>query len=104
VSQSFKVGDRVVVVKDGPTPGRVGSVAVVIGVEERFAAHEYEKPGPWSFLPKGTVMYILDLPPAAPGWHVAFPGTHLEPYRDDGNERGEWTEELRRLCKTKVSA
>jgi hypothetical protein len=99
----FKVGDRVVIVKS--TRGRVGTVTTVIGTSVRLAAHEYRNPGPWSCLPKGTVMYILDLPPASGRRWVSAPGSWLEFYRPDHNEKGEWTDELRELCKSrKVSA
>ena len=39
-----------------------------------------------------------------PGAVLWYPTTHLEPYRDDGSERGEWTAELKRLCRVKENA
>ena len=90
----FKIGDRVVIVKpyapDSPELGAVGTVTSDL---------EEAESGVW---PRGTAGHDLDLDtPVAldPDETIFYPPSHLEPYRSDGNAKGKWTRELRKLCK-----
>jgi hypothetical protein len=89
-TKGFRIGDRVVIVRS-TVAERIGTVTTVISDLEPAAW--IDEPG-MDEIP----MHTLDLPPLRPGDSVAYPPSHLEPYIDDGNERAEWTAELRRLC------
>lgn len=95
----FKVGDRVVIARS-PHAERIGQVATVMsGLEWRHWQGETSA--------QDRPMHRLDLRPlpgALPTLHVGYQPDHLEPYRGDGQEKAEWTEELRRLCGAKVDA
>ena len=103
--RTFKVGDRVVIVRsDWPNRiGEVTSVKTVIDVgAEGFTW--LKRVGSEEVAP-GTTMYELTTPtnsdrPSTYG--VCYPATHLEPLPDDSVEKGEWTDELRRLCRLGV--
>ncbi len=84
----FKIGDRVVIVKS-PLPNRIGQLATIIS--DLKLKH-------WTDYPPSIrrLMHKLDLGP-----NVYYPPCHLELYKDDGNEKAEWTDELTKLCKLK---
>jgi hypothetical protein len=92
---AFKIGDRVRVV-DGPRKGEVAMVTSELVHKEwlEFRGVIYDVP----------MAHRLDLCSlqspyrwvwASPEW--------LRPFYD-GNEKGEWTEDLRRLCRAKETA
>lgn len=91
--KTFKVGDRVVVVKAYRFHDLVGAVRTVLRVrtyadgEARYEIDEPERN------PRDAVLYPLV-------WAAA---EQLELYRPDHAERGEWTAELRKLCGVKES-
>ena len=100
--RTFKVGDRVVVVRS-LYPSRIGEVATVLAIQ----------PGPIRWCrPDGSSIvtsddaYDLSLAQipgdSMPDVPVAYPASHLEHLPDDSAERGEWTDELRRLCRLGV--
>jgi hypothetical protein len=103
---AFKVGDRVVIVKS-TVPRRIGEVTTV--VSEAY----------WPWCPGGSghaaglcwcsegPLLVHDLATASDlaDGVVAYPPSHLDLLRDDGHEKAEWTDELRRLCQVgKVDA
>lgn len=95
---SFKVGDRVVIVRS-PLARMVGRVATITALTEL-------RGGEWcSQLPVGTPLWRLSIPSVhGPGNYVSYPAAYLERVPDDGHLAGEWDELTRRLCKPKVDA
>ena len=97
MAHSFKVGDRVVIVKS-TWPGAIGLAATITLVEPLRRTEEG--------VPAGTQACTLDaVSPCHPGVFLCYPAPWLERYRDDSGEKAEWTDELRKLCKPrKVNA
>lgn len=92
---NFKPGDKVRVI-GGP---RAGSVATIVdkhitGTPVDAIAQRWTQ---WGVKP-GMVTYKIDLPSLVSErpYVIALPHW-LAPFYD-GNEKGEWTEELKRLC------
>jgi hypothetical protein len=97
---AFKVGDRVVIVKS-LRPERVGLVCLVISAlrDSDCAKGLVHDRGMCWCADGSPKVHALNIPPEPGATLVAYPPSHLELYRDDSNVKGEWTEELRRLCK-----
>lgn len=97
---AFRVGQRVEIVGSFSSE-RIGTVATVVAGPEPL---EFGQGSHWHFLPVGTPMYQVDLPslvnPANYGWG---PEQWLRSL-DGGDEPVIWTEELKRLCRTKETA
>lgn len=97
----FKVGDRVVIVKSR-YPDMIGEVCTVVGdlVSPKCSGiSAHHNSGACWCMQGNPLVHRLDLPSKFPYIEVAYPPSHLELYRDDGNEKGEWTDELLRLCR-----
>lgn len=93
----FKVGDRVRIIKS-PFPERIGQVAIITK-NDILASNECF----WNFyVPIGTVGSDLELNLLpqfkADNAYVWYPHSYLELVEDDNQEKGEWTEDLKRLC------
>ncbi len=102
MAHEFKVGDRVVLVR--PSSPCYGIVAVVTSGPESVTLDDAAGyPDDWA-RHVGEDAYQIDLPrmddPRLDGWSLH---SDLEPYRDDGSEAIQWSEELRRLCGLKES-
>ena len=91
----FKPGDRAVVVKAPRKPENLGAVVTVLSGLMPLCGRLW-KPGDFG--------YQVDLPYEKPFTGIAVFPDQIEPYRDDGSEKGEWTEELRKLCRVKENA
>ncbi len=92
----FKIGDRVVIVRSY-VPDRIG---VVTTVRSELRRSTYDRT---------LFVHQLDLPYGGPekkwaGQPAVYTPDALEPYRDDGNEKAEWTDETRRICRVKEEA
>ncbi|HEY3496824.1 MAG TPA: hypothetical protein VGK73_19130 [Polyangiaceae bacterium] len=102
----FKVGDRVVIVKS-PDHDRVGEVCTVTG----YPTPVKFGPEAWHWqegeLAPGTPIYPINAKSIRVGCEVAYPASHLEPYRPDHNERADLSampEWIRRLTKQRERA
>jgi len=90
----FRVGDRVVIVRAARNPANIGRQACV--TSELIPCVD----GGWDW-PAGTRVHIIE---AADGELFSVTPSWIEPYRDDGSERGEWDELTRRVCKVSEDA
>ena len=101
----FKVGDRVVIVRSH-CPERIGEVASIVSdLTPASCSRGRRHQRGFCWCAQGSpLLHELDIPARAPHGVIAYPPSHLEPYRDDGSERGEWTAELKRLCRVKEDA
>lgn len=92
---SFKVGDRVVVRSLAAARELLGAVGTVMAVKTWGGGLATD-----GTVVRGGVRYEVDLPSGCDIYpNCWFYSDQIEPYRDDGHEKAEWTDELRRLCK-----
>ena len=91
MAHRYRIGDRVVVVAVEFHPDNIGAAGVVTSVLM----------DPPYGCKKTAPVHTVELPH---GDFWCLP-SEIEPYRDDSSEKGEWTDELRELCKPrKVTA
>lgn len=89
----FKVGDRVVITR---TKWRqmLGAVGTVVKVRHIRRSSIPVAGASWTQrdVPPGDRVdfFVLDIPSEEPGKVVGYPHSHLELYRDDGNEKASW--------------
>ena len=100
--RTFKVGDRVVIVKSTKASriGEVCSVTSALHVPNCTDESLHAAGDCWCAA-GSPLVHTLDIP-TDPGTRISYPPSHLEPYRRDSAERGEWTDELRKLCRLGV--
>lgn len=91
---TFKTGDTVRVIA-GPRIGNVCTITgcAITGIPVPEVAPYWKA---WGIVP-GMAVYMLDLSSLVSCGQVFALASWLVPHRD-GDEKGEWTEELRRLC------
>lgn len=92
----FHVGQKVVVVRC-EDPNYIGLVTTVTSLLQSITKYDTEDKN-WETWPLGTLVHAVSEPHPSPRMILCFPPNYLEPYRNDGNVRGRWTKELRRLC------
>jgi hypothetical protein len=99
---SFKIGDRVVIVKS-PFPERIGVVCIIVEIvtNAKFTGYPpWDKEPYRSLLLSSNTACNLGIPDVTGLPRPAiYPDTCIELYKDDGQEKGEWTEDLIRICK-----